>query len=275
MFNIENNFTKYFFESNTGISVENSSLEDLLMNYSKYDDVTLNNGYAYNLMRILKFDKIKIKKNCIVTKIKKRNKLFYVYNSEGHEFSSKCLIITVSIGVLNSRRIEFDPPLEKKINYALNNLKMGFAERICFTSNILKKWKNSYVYVNYKDVTIGFEFYPSNMPYISGYVVANDVFKKNINDLALCALKNLDENIQVAHQYISTWSNNPLFYGSYSASNIGGNKYRKILKSSLPPLYFAGEAVSNNYGTVHGAWESGVNTARECIKYIDSINKYS
>lgn len=77
---------------------------------------------------------------------------------------------------------------------------------------------------------------------------------------------------------VPRWRNNPLFRGSYSNWPIGmltehHDNMRAPLpqQSAQPRLWFAGEAMSQDYyGYLHGAWIEGQKTAR---KIMDCISK--
>ena len=58
--------------------------------------------------------------------------------------------------------------------------------------------------------------------------------------------------------------NDPLTLGAYSYATPGGSPARQFLATPVDELiYFAGEAVSiQHYGTCHGAYISGMETAR-------------
>tara|TARA_Y100000588_G_C13888837_1_gene767767 strand:+ start:576 stop:758 length:183 start_codon:yes stop_codon:yes gene_type:complete len=55
--------------------------------------------------------------------------------------------------------------------------------------------------------------------------------------------------------------------GSYSSAKPGKAHLRKVLKSSVGDrIFFAGEATSINFATVHGADLSGKRVAKDVIK---------
>ena len=69
---------------------------------------------------------------------------------------------------------------------------------------------------------------------------------------------------------ISTFDTDKFFAGSYSSAQPGKAHLRKNLKSSVAnKIFFAGEATSTNYGTVHGADMSGKEVALELIKTLE------
>ena len=66
--------------------------------------------------------------------------------------------------------------------------------------------------------------------------------------------------------YVTSWGKNKFVLGSYSSAKPGKSHLRKNLKTSIAnKIFFAGEAVSNNYGTVHGADASGIKSANDIL----------
>ena len=68
---------------------------------------------------------------------------------------------------------------------------------------------------------------------------------------------------------ISTFDTDKFFAGSYSSAQPGKAHLRNSLKSSVAEkIFFAGEAISSNYATVHGADLSGKDTALKVIEVL-------
>ena len=66
--------------------------------------------------------------------------------------------------------------------------------------------------------------------------------------------------------HVTSWGRNKFVLGSYSSAKPGKSHLRKNLKKSIAnKIFFAGEAVSNNYGTVHGADASGIKSANDIL----------
>jgi monoamine oxidase len=66
---------------------------------------------------------------------------------------------------------------------------------------------------------------------------------------------------------VSKWGHDPYSLGAYSFMGVGATPAdRRMLGKPLAGLlYFAGEAVSENYAaTMHGAYESGLAAAKVC-----------
>ena len=75
----------------------------------------------------------------------------------------------------------------------------------------------------------------------------------------------IDKYFMKAHATL--WGKNKFFEGSYSSAQPGKAHLRNSLKSSVAEkIFFAGEAISSNYGTVHGADISGKESALKVIE---------
>ena len=69
--------------------------------------------------------------------------------------------------------------------------------------------------------------------------------------------------------YVTSWGRNKYFLGSYSSAVPGKSHLREVLKTSIADkIFFAGEAVSSNYGTVHGADLTGTFSAKNVMRLL-------
>jgi monoamine oxidase len=76
----------------------------------------------------------------------------------------------------------------------------------------------------------------------------------------------IERQLIASHSY--DWQHDPLSLGAYTYLGVNGSDAPARLSESLEDrLYFAGEATSfeGHWGTVHGAFGSGVRAAREVI----------
>jgi hypothetical protein len=69
------------------------------------------------------------------------------------------------------------------------------------------------------------------------------------------------------------WSENPLIGGAFSAAAPGQSDARRALMTPLRDrVWFAGEAVHETlWGTVNGAWESGVRAAEAVLRVVGGL----
>eukprot|EP00357_Protocruzia_adherens_P012206 CAMPEP_0114992296 /NCGR_PEP_ID=MMETSP0216-20121206/11859_1 /TAXON_ID=223996 /ORGANISM="Protocruzia adherens, Strain Boccale" /LENGTH=445 /DNA_ID=CAMNT_0002355739 /DNA_START=31 /DNA_END=1368 /DNA_ORIENTATION=- len=205
-----------------------------------------------------------------------------VTTKEGISYSTKRLIVTVSIGVLQQEKIKFTPPLPKS---KLDNIKM-------FGIGTFTK-----IYIEFED-----SFWGANQRYLL-FVSANpqesilfqpltpergknvllvflhpnkeEEFKEKpeeeIIDFILRALKmKFPSCPSPKSSLISRWATNQFTCGSYSHISEGNTDTNpaKLLQEPVENrLFFAGEATSPEFiATVHGAHLSGIREAKKVSK---------
>ena len=208
-----------------------------------------------------------------------------VISDKGTINTKKC-IITVSNGVLSSGQIKFTPELSVEKQESFSKISMGHYNRITFQFKKLfkKKRKDSYLY---------YKIDSQNAPSPKGFAGALNVSGTNLSmfdpggefgkelanegeeaslDFALGELRKIygskvDKYLIKSH--VVNWSANPLFLGSWASAEPGAFKYREVLRQSVGDrIYFAGEATAKDWGTVAGANESGVISAKNILEMV-------
>lgn len=225
--------------------------------------------------------------NCTAEKISWGNQGVSVETNKGVIKASK-VIITVSTGIMNSGRVEFTPALPDAYLEAFSLLKCGTLNKIgvALDGDALRGDKIADItdgwYVNFpgphdhqsRDEDIAsVDIIISDRP--QAVVFAGGSFGEYLEkqgraamiDYAETCLINLFGSSIRAHieDHITTaWMNDPLTLGAYSYATPGGSPARQFLATPVDELiYFAGEAISiQHYGTCHGAYISGMETAR-------------
>ncbi len=85
-----------------------------------------------------------------------------------------------------------------------------------------------------------------------------------LNELKKIFGSKIDKDLINSH--VKNWSTDPLFLGSWASAEPGAFDYREILRQPIGDrIYFAGEAIARDWGTVHGAQDSGIITAKNII----------
>jgi hypothetical protein len=169
---------------------------------------------------------------------------------------------------------------------SFSKISMGHYNRITFQFKKLfkKKRKDSYLY---------YKIDSQNAPSPKGFAGALNVSGTNLSmfdpggefgkelanegeeaslDFALGELRKIygskvDKYLIKSH--VVNWSANPLFLGSWASAEPGAFKYREVLRQSVGDrIYFAGEATAKDWGTVAGANESGVISAKNILEMV-------
>jgi monoamine oxidase len=203
----------------------------------------------------------------------------------GERFLAKHVVVTVSLGVLKSRMIQFRPALSAAKQRVIRRLGMGRAVKYLLqfkTGKLVEELFHMADGENESLQTVSCWWQSaSNHKILVGYaggkrhdlVVGMDeqtLLQKVIRDLESMAGRPIRDEL-VSHKLIR-WDNNPFVRGAYSNHPVGvGNDERAVLARPVANrLFFAGEAVvtSGNYATVHGAIESGQHTALRIAKLV-------
>jgi monoamine oxidase len=189
---------------------------------------------------------------------------------------ARCLICTVSNGVLAAQDIHFTPRLPDWKLVAIQAIPMGAENKIGvhFTRDVFgpeaggyyQSWSSeaqgAYIDVNLMStnvvsVFIGGRF--STWMERQGQQTAHEFAVDRIVDLF-----GSDIRRSVGRSIVTAWVTEPWTLGSYAAALPGQFHQRKLLPLAVDnKLFFAGEATARANGTCHGAYWSGIRAARE------------
>ena len=260
-------FLDHVIKTTSGCLPSTASRMDLAISKETGDDRVVPEGYAQMLLP--NFSNVPVQTEEIVQSITWNDQGAQVQSNKGI-YQTKAVVLTVSVGVLQSQKIQFHPPLPTNKQDAIKNIKMGLAERICMVCDIDESWINGYLLVEMDDVVVGLECFPFGQNFVSAYIAGPKSTSQNISDISLQALRKAGYQGTIHQIHASQWHKNPFVVGSYSAAAIHHTKARRELANSFPPLFFAGEATNpEDYGTVHGAYESGTRVAQEVRHWLN------
>ncbi len=264
---------RYSCAVHTGCDVEQASVQDI----SRYEDLDVNwlvlDGFGAFVETWS--EGLPIILNQPVHRI--------VWDSDGVSVESRdgvvkarAALLTVSIGVLQSDAIAFEPALPSRKQDAINGLTMGHLEIFVaeFTENFFDIEENSQLYIQSADgSTIGYLVRPGGQNAVAaclGGQVGQDLLREGKTAIERFCLDPLSKVYGTnVHDYVkrtlwSEWGLNPWIRGGMSASAVGNAEQREELARSIKDrLFFAGEATSAHaHGSAHGAYQSGVESAR-------------
>ncbi len=243
-------------------------------------------GYRHlvnHLLNCCRSQNVAISFNSCVNKIKYNNENVTVYTTANKGFNADKLIITVSVGVLQSGMIHYEPALTE---HAVAIQSLGFGPVIKF----LLEFKTSFW--NEFDDDIGFILTDEQVPtwwtqlpaestlltgWLGGAKAAEKIFE---DDAALLqtALQSLSAIFhmppamlreELIHHKIVNWQTVQHVKGGYSYCTLGTEQAIKVLSSPIDgTIFFAGEAIAegNSQGTVESALQSGYETARKLMR---------
>jgi monoamine oxidase len=189
---------------------------------------------------------------------------------------ARCLICTVSNGVLAAQHIHFAPRLPDWKMDAIQAVPMGAENKIGvhFTKDIFgadasgyyQCWSSeaqgAYIDVNLMSTNVVSVFMGgrfSTWMEKQGQQAAHEFAVDRIADLF-----GNDIRHSVGRSIVTAWVTEPSTLGSYAAALPGQFHQRKLLPLAVDnKLFFAGEATARANGTCHGAYWSGIRAARE------------
>lgn len=197
--------------------------------------------------------------------------------SDGH-IDARAVIITLPTSVLAGEVVRFTPSLPAEYTDAFHAVPLGIVNKVFFpldATQFAEHGTRHFIATDQTSRTCSFIVHPADQPLLCAFF-GGDLSREleqqhGLESFARDALRrsfgaDLERGIGAG---ISTaWGSDPFARGSYSAALPGKARCRQILARPVAPqLLFAGEACSAEYyGTVHGAWLSGVAAAEQLLK---------
>ena len=205
-----------------------------------------------------------------------------VKTAQGLEIRAKKLIVTVPLGILKKGTIVFDPPLPKEKTEAIGRIGFGNYQKTALLYDELF-WDPELHLFDWDGGATGKEWaewvnlYPfTGEPALMAFHTAQAAYgiekmtDGEISDAATDALGSaLGKKVpRPKDMIVSKWGHDPYSLGAYSFMGVGATPADRTMlgKPLVGSLYFAGEAVSENYAaTMHGAYETGLAAGKEVL----------
>jgi monoamine oxidase len=195
---------------------------------------------------------------------------------------ARCLINTVSNGILAAQHIHFKPRLPDWKMDAIQGVPMGAENKIGvhFTEDVFdpgasgyyQSWSSeaqgAYIDVNLMSTNVVSVFMGGRFSIWmeqQGQQAAQEFAVDRIADIF-----GNDIRQSVGRSIVTAWVTDPWILGSYACALPGQFHQRKSLPLAIDnKLFFAGEATARANGTCQGAYWSGVRAAREVAKVLN------
>jgi monoamine oxidase len=200
---------------------------------------------------------------------------------------ARAAIVTASTNVLASGRIEFSPPLEKRELNALASLKLGSSDHIALEmpGNPLDLQRDDVVFEQSAGTRTAALL--ANVSGTSLHLVevaggfGRELAAKGEAAMIefardwLASLFGSDVKRAIKRSHATRWNIEPWVLGAMSAAAPGESDARRILMEPLGGrIWFAGEAAhETRWGTVDGAWESGVRAAEAALRRMGALKE--
>jgi len=206
--------------------------------------------------------------------------------------SADCCVCTVPLGVLQKRKIAFQPDLDEAHWKSIDRIGMGLLDKVMmvFETNFWKQY--DHIGVVHDDPNKVQNFFDCSTDYngksVLGLILGGDAARRfdspdGISDEqvileALVTLRNIFGQDVVPDPIdfkVTRWNIDPYAYGAYSFAKVG-SRARDYDRVAAPcgNLFFAGEHTSkHHHSTVHGAWHTGKREAERIIKLFGKSKK--
>jgi len=192
------------------------------------------------------------------------------------DWRAKAAVITVPAGVLKAPdAIRFTPELSDK-KRALERIEVGHVVKIILRFRE-RFWDDcTFIHSDDAHVPTWWTTAPVRAPVMTGWagghaadrlLAEGDVIERGITSLASILgvpRRRVASKLDAAHTH--DWQADPFSRGAYSYAGVGGSEaYRALARPVASTLFFAGEATSDQTGTVAGAIASGRRAARQIL----------
>lgn len=214
--------------------------------------------------------------DCEVTAIDWSGPAMRLHTVKGH-IEARAVIVTLPTSVLASGRLRFMPALPVACTEAFHGLPLGVVNKVFFQLRpglFPEGASRHFIASDQSSRTFNYVVYPADQPLLSTYFGGDLSWElEQRGELAQFSLDELrrihggDFIKELGASLTTSWGKDIFAGGSYSAARPGKAHCRETLaKPVTPQLLFAGEACSTqHYGTLHGAWLSGVAAAEQLL----------
>ncbi|KAL6223413.1 hypothetical protein ACLB2K_006800 [Fragaria x ananassa] len=216
-----------------------------------------------------------------VTKISNGCNKVMLTTEDGRIFIADAVIITVPLGVLKAKLIEFEPTLPEWKMSAISDLGVGNENKIALRFNKVF-WPNVELLGVVAPSSYGCAYF-LNLHKTTGqpvlvymcagrfaYDLEQEDDVKAVEFVTEQLKKMLPEATDPVQYLVSHWGTDLNSLGCYSLDLVGkpADIYER-LRAPLGNLFFGGEAVSMDHqGSVHGAYAAGVMSAENCQNHL-------
>jgi monoamine oxidase len=232
--------------------------------------------------------------NTIVEEVNWKRNEVEVVTTAAQRFRARRLLVTLPLGLLQTGRVRFNPPLNEKQS-AANKLAMGHVIKVVlrfrepFWQSLTVRGEDerpaslkdfTFIHAPAESLPTWWTFFPLAAPVLSGWAGGTRAEKlltetdDALLDHSLQTLTHLFGTTKAFLEelledfYTHNWQKDPFTLGAYSYIPVGGIGAQAELAQPLEEtLFFAGEATNTegHHGTVHGAIASGLRAAKEIL----------
>jgi monoamine oxidase len=191
------------------------------------------------------------------------------------------VLVTASIGVLQSGQLQFAPALPDATRDAIARMEMASQNKVAFRIDpgTLSAEPDSLAYTRLDRCSVVFHLLPGGQPLVVGYLsgdLSRSLEADSRDALVETVLGQFEAvfGAEVAGSAqdaeATTWGRHPHVLGAWAYPIPGAVEARADLNAPVDGrLFFAGEATSRSAaGTVHGAYQSGIEAADQVAESL-------
>ncbi len=252
--------------------------------YGRYDDSHVNlpvrDGYGALIRRLSAG--LPIRLSTPVTRIALGPRGCAVETPAG-TLEPKAVIVAVSVNVLNSGIIGFEPALPAELASALEDVPCGSYEKIviAFEGNPFADFEAEFCDILDPPGShpMNIEVAPFGRPIAIGHVAGD--YARELGVAGQAALIDvLKEKLvsafgggivrHISRTATTTWGSDPYIRGGYAYALAGKAASRDVMiQADVSPIFLAGEAFHPTWGaTAHGAYLTGLDAATKACRHI-------
>jgi monoamine oxidase len=197
----------------------------------------------------------------------------------GHSWAADWVVVTVPLGVLQARAIDFQPSISQTHQAAIDRLAMGTLEKVVFRFEhpVWPTGVSRLIHISPDRLFPGWTVLAGQPATIVGFYNPHctpgmtEVSPPQRLELAMGVLRSMlgaDIPSPVASA-ATNWAEDPFTVGSYSFIPVGASPEDMEVLATPPAarLILAGEhTIVEHHGTVHGAYASGVRAAQTILQ---------
>jgi monoamine oxidase len=227
----------------------------------------------------------RIHRGAIVTRIERsvRDGRVRIVTRGGRRFDAARAVVTLPLGVLKTPAVAFVPRLSRAKREAIRETGMGEVVKVVVRCRPF--WGALRFIASDRDVPVWWPL-PARRgadSVLVGWVggpAAAALAERSAEEIKVIALHSLRRlfprapAIAPADVFVANWSREPFTRGAYTydRSTRGPALRERLARPEDHLLFFAGEATALDYGTVHGALESGRLTAGLVLQSLGRRN---
>jgi len=222
-----------------------------------------------------------IRLGCIVSEIDYTKRKISIASSQG-DFAAEHIVVSVPLGVLKAKALTFTPDLPGVKTKAISRMGMGVLDKVILQFPA-RFWPAGNWFLNLeRNAPYGISFSSMEAAHLGSnilvfwhfgsHAIAHEAMPDaELIELVMNHVRQTFRDVDVpapTATAITRWSEDPFSRGSYFYPQIGSpiSDIKVLGEAVSDRLFFAGEATSKAYfGTVHGAYLSGLREAKKVI----------